>query len=484
MPHRNLIWLLVVPGLVGLGLAVGLSAPDPDAEYKLVRQFVEVMAEVDANYVRELTPEERQKFVEDAINGGLQGLDRNSVYLNEKQLQRFEKENEGGFDGVGFVIGLDEQTKRPKVLSLFAGSSAYNAGLVVNDVITKVDGHDATGLTIEQASERIKGERGTNVTLTVARNGGEFSVTMTRGRVAIHPVAGLSRRTDDPSKWHWFADPQNKIAIIRVHTFSEPTTREVEAALREIEEAGGRALVLDLRENPGGLLTEAIKLADLFLTEGKIVTTRDRRDKEKTRTAEAEGTMFLPPDQKPVVVLVNHDSASASEIVAAALQDNGRAVVVGERSYGKGSVQSIFRLAPDGKNAVKLTTQTWWRPSGKNMDKGMAEKQNSDEWGVSPDEGLAVPLSKEEYIRFLYELDKLDYVAGKPEVVAKVFGNSPPPPRIPVPKNPKGEPLWDENKPFSDPQLNKALDYLRKKLGVVGAAPLPGRGFGPGGIPA
>src|SRR5262249_34029146 len=155
----------------------------------------------------------------------------------------------------------------------------------------------------------------------IGRGAREFPVTLTRARIALHPVTGVSRRTDDPTKWNWFADPQNKIALVRVSSFNELTSKEVEAALKEIEAAGGRGLVLDLRENPGGLLSEAIKLGDLFLTEGKIVTTKDRRGGGKTSSARGSGTMFLPAEQRPVVVLVNRDSASASEIVAAALQD-------------------------------------------------------------------------------------------------------------------------------------------------------------------
>ncbi|WP_439627359.1 S41 family peptidase [Gemmata sp.] len=474
MTHRNLAWLLIVPGLIGLGVAIGYSAPAPDQDYQLVRQFVEVMAEVDANYVRELAPEDRQKFVEDAIGGGLRKLDPHSVYLNERQLKEFDTETEGSFDGVGILLGQDEKTKRLKISWPFAGGSAYESGLIANDVIVKVGDTDTRDMTAEQASKLIKGERGTKVTLTIGRGDKEFPVTLTRARIAMHPVAGVSRRADDPAKWNWFVDPQNKVALIRISSFSGLTTKEVEEAVKEIEAAGARALVLDLRDNPGGLLDEATKIADLFLTDGKIVTTKDRRGGEKTSSARGAGTVFLPAETKPMVVLVNRDSASASEIVAAALQDNNRAVVVGERTYGKGSVQSVFRLAPDQKNAVKLTTQTWWRPNGKNMDKLYAEKQKIDEWGVTPNEEMTVALTDPELLRYRVELRKLEYVAGRPDIVGP---NPPPPPELPALKGQDGKPLWDEKKPFEDRQMDKALDYLRKKLSGIGAAPrrpLPG----------
>jgi carboxyl-terminal processing protease len=468
MPLRNLVWLLVVSGLVGLGLAVGYSAPAPDKDYRLIRQVVEVLAEVDANYVRELNDEERQKLVENMINGGLHDLDQHSQYFNEQQLQRFERDNEGSFGGVGMVLGMEPQTKALKVEFPMAGTPAYEAGIVAGDLIVKVADQSTEGWSVEKASKEIKGEIGTKVTLTLRREGHnppEFPVTLTRARVALHPVTGVSRRTDDPTRWNWFIDPENKIGLIHVNVFNDLTAKEVKAAVEEIVAAGGRGVVIDLRDNPGGLLTQAIEVADLFLTEGKIVTTKDRHGGEKTYTAKGAGTIFLPAEQKPIAVIVNEHSASASEIVAAALQDNKRAVVVGERTYGKGSVQSLFRLAPDQKTAVKLTTQTWWRPSGKNMDKVGASRQNPDEWGVTPDEGMTINTSPAEKLRYEVEMERLKYVAGKPDVV----GPNPPPP--PVIKGPDGKPLADQSRPFDDRQLARALEYLRKKLMGIGAGP-------------
>jgi carboxyl-terminal processing protease len=472
MPLRNVIWLLVVPGLVGLGLAIGYSAPAPDKDYQLVRQVVEVLAEVDANYVRELNDDERQELVENMINGGLHKLDPHSQFLNDKQLKRFETDSEGSFGGVGITLGgFDPKTKFLRVEYPMPGTPAYDNGVVAGDLIAKVGDDSTAGLNGEEARKKITGEPGSKVTLTIRREGHnppEFPVTLTRARIPLHTISGVSRRTDDPSKWNWFVDPQNKIALVRIHTqFNELTAKELKAAIEEIEAAGGKALVLDLRENPGGLLTQAIEVSDLFLTEGKIVTTVDRRGGTKTSTARGAGTLFLPAEQKPVAVLVNNGSASASEIVAAALQDHHRAAVVGERTYGKGSVQSLFRLAPDQKSAVKLTTQTWWRPNGKNMDRYGAPKDNSNEWGVTPDDGLAVPTTETEKVRYLYEMEKLKFAAGRPDVV----GANPPKSALPVPRDKDGKPLWDEGKPFEDRQLERALEHLKKKLSGIGAAP-------------
>ncbi|HEV3437812.1 MAG TPA: S41 family peptidase [Gemmata sp.] len=468
MPLRNLVWLLVVPGIVGLGLAIGYSAPAPDKDYRLVRQIVEVLAEVDANYVRELTDDERQKLVENMINGGLSELDKHSQYFNEQQLHEFETENKGGFGGVGILFQIDPKTKIPKVEYPMAGTPAYDAGVVAGDLIVKVDGVSTENMASAELRGRITGETGTKVTLTLQREGHnppEFPVALTRAEIPLHPVSGFSRRTDDPTRWNWFVDPENKIGLIRIAAFNELTAKEVEAAVKEIEGAGGRGLIIDLRDNPGGLLTQAIEVSDLFLTEGKIVSTKDRHGGTKTYSARESGTLFL---QKPIAVLVNNLSASASEIVAAALQDNKRAAIVGERTYGKGSVQTLFRLAPDQKTAVKLTTQTYWRPSGKNMDKLGVDPQKPDEWGVSPDEGLTVVSTPLERLRYGVEMQKLKYVAGKPDVVGP---NPPPAPPI-NPKGQDGKLLLDESKPFDDRPMTRALEYLRKKLLGVGAAPL------------
>jgi carboxyl-terminal processing protease len=486
MPLRNLVWLLVIPGLVGLGLVIGASAPAPDKDYELVRQVVEVLAEVDANYVRELKDVERQKLVEDMINGGLHKLDPHSVYLNAKQLQDVEGDSLGSYGGVGIILGgFDPKTKFLRVEYPMPGSPAYDAGVVAGDLIAKVEDDTTAGMTGEQARNKITGEPGSKVTLTIRREGhtpAEFPVTLTRARVARHTIMGVSRRADDPNRWNWFIDESNRIALIRIlplslndSGFNEQTAKELKAALEEIEAAGAKGLVIDLRNNPGGLLSQAIEVADLFLVDGKIVTTKDRRGGERSSKAKSSETMFLPASEKPIAVVVNGQSASASEIVAAALQDNGRAAIVGERTFGKGSVQSLFRLSPDQKTAVKLTTQTWWRPNGKNMDRLGAPKDNPNEWGVTPDPGLEVSMEKHdpererynpERLRYEYEIEKLKFTAGRPELV----GSNPPKSTIQVPKDKDGKPLWDDSKPFEDRPLNRAVEHLRKKLPGVGAA--------------
>src|SRR5262245_19039298 len=279
MPLRNLVWMLIIPGLVGLGLVIGYSAPAPDKDYRLVRQVVEVLAEVDANYVRELTDDERQKLVEDMINGGLQQLDPHSVYLNAKQLHDVEGDSLGSYGGVGIQLGgFDPKTKFLVVGYPMPGSPAYDAGVIAGDLIAKVEDETTAGMSGEQARNKIIGEAGSKVTLTIRREGHvppEFPVTLTRARVPQHTIMGVSRRGDDPNRWNWFIDEANRIALIRINAlspngsgFNEQTAKELKSALEEIEAAGARGLILDLRNNPGGLLSQAIEVADLFLTEG------------------------------------------------------------------------------------------------------------------------------------------------------------------------------------------------------------------------
>jgi carboxyl-terminal processing protease len=474
MPLRNVAWLLVVPAIVALGLAVSYSAPAPDKDYQRVRQLVDVMAEVDTHFYRKLTDKEWEEFVENMINGGLKKLDPNSEYLNAEQLKRFEADSEGSYGGVGIVLAHDPATKFLAVDHPVPGSPAYEAGVVAGDLIVKVGDKSTEGMSVPDSRKLITGEPGTKVTLTLrraGRNPTDQDVELTRGRIPQHPVTGVRRRADDPNRWEWFVDKPNGIALVRVSTFNELTAKELRAAVEEIEKEGGKGLILDLRDNGGGLLTQAIEVSNTFLSEDKPIVGTRGRDPEKTRDFKAKKDAELWKG-KPLAVLVNGDSASASEIVASALQDNQRATIVGERSYGKGSVQKLLRLqAGEERTAVKLTTETYWRPSGKNMDKKLAEKDGSNEWGVTPD--VAAAATTEERARGMVERYKREWVAGKPAVV----GPNPPP--APTLKGADGKPLTldgkpvDDGQPFADKPLDAAVGVLKKKLGGVGAVPRP-----------
>ncbi|MFO0847247.1 MAG: S41 family peptidase [Gemmataceae bacterium] len=444
MARRNLVWLLVVPGLVALGLAVTASAPPPDKDYQLVRTIVDVLAEVDKNYVRELSDADKKRLVEDMINGGLERLDPHSQYFNDDELANFETQSEGQYGGIGIILAKDPRTRLLQVETPMPNSPAYDAGLQAGDYILKIGDKSTADLTYEDARKLIKGPPGTPVTLTIARTGAtaEETVTLNRAVIVQHPVAGFKRDAADPAKWDYLFDKPNKIAAIRLSTFSEKSADELKAAVEQAEKAGAEAVVLDLRDNPGGLLSQAAAVADLFLTEGPIVSTKNRRGGGRNWSAKPAGTIFEPAAQRPMAVLVNRGSASAAEIVAAALQDNGRAVVVGERSYGKGSVQKVFELPP-GQAAVKLTTEEWLRANGQSIHR-WPDSTDAAPWGVKPDKGLEVELTLAERIAHARHLRQLEVIPGK---------------------NGKGPAASDEKAvtPYVDKVLQKAIDHLKGK---------------------
>jgi carboxyl-terminal processing protease len=280
---------------------------------------------------------------------------------------------------------------------------------------------------------------------------------MVRAEIEVHAVLGDTRKTDDPKEWDFFVDKQNKIAYVRLATFSKTAAQELRSAIEQLEKEGVRGLVLDLRHNPGGLLKAAVEISDLFLTNGVIVSTRGRDQEQEIYKAKESGTLLLPAEKFPIAVLINKYSASASEIVAAALQDHGRAVVVGERSFGKGSVQNVIEMKEGNeKSALKLTTASYWRPNGKNIHR-FPDAKESDEWGVKPNPGYEVPLTLEDEIAYMkYRIDR-DVVQGK-------NGAKPA-------AKPKSEKEAEKDKkPFEDKVLQKALEYLRGEIKKVGAA--------------
>ena len=228
---------------------------------------------------------------------------------------------------------------------------------------------------------------------------------MTRAIIEVPSVMGDRRKPND--EWDFMLDKDKKIGYIRITNFIQNTTEHVKDALDELKKDGMKGLILDLRDDPGGLLSAAVEISDLFVEDGKIVSTRGRNTAEKTYEAHKDGTYT----GFPMVVLVNHNSASASEILAACLQDHDRAVVVGERSFGKGSVQNILDLE-DGNSVLKLTVATYWRPSGKNIHR-FKNAKDTDEWGVSPSPGLEVKLSREEYHDWFLARRDRDFLSSR-----------------------------------------------------------------------
>ena len=258
-----------------------------------------------------------------------------------------------------------------------------------------------------------------------------------RGRVALESVVGFKRNKDD--SWDYVIDPENKICYVRLTQFSRSTARDLEVVMKKLSKAGIKGFVLDLRFNPGGLLDSAVKISDLFIDDGMIVTIKPRNGPETSYVGKSDGsyTTF------PMVCLVNGYSASGSEIVSACLQDHNRAVIMGTRSYGKGSVQTIERFETTGGN-LKLTTATFWRPNGKNLNKASTPGKDEDVWGVTPDKGYDLKLS-------IKELNDLQDYQRDQEIIHR-------PDRAP-----------ETRAEFRDRQLDMALAYLRGQIKMVKA---------------
>lgn len=381
----------LVLGLVAGGLLAWVFDAAAEQEVggeELIEQydrFIEIVRIVQKQYVRDVDP---KKMFKDAINGMLGGLDPFSTYVPEDEIDEFNKMTHGKFGGIGIQIGM--RRGMLTVISPLEDTPAYRAGILAGDVILAIEGKSTDGITLNDAVKVLTGKPGTKVTITVRHLTGETEdITITRAMIEVRTVKGFRRGEDE--QWVWMLEADKKIGYIRVSGFVDNTVEELRGALEVLLEDGLKALVLDLRFNPGGQLPVALKMSDLFLDEGVIVQTRGRITPHWEATATKEGT--LP--YFPMVVLVNQFSASASEIVAGALQDHSRAIILGERTFGKGSVQNVIPLEGE-RAALKLTTSKYYTPSGRNIQHD-EEMTDEDEWGVMPD--IVVPVDAKEYVR-------------------------------------------------------------------------------------
>jgi carboxyl-terminal processing protease len=460
MPRRNFYTIMVV-GVVSLFCLQATHGAKPkDEMMELYGLFVDAVEQVESHYVR---PVDRRELLESALKGMLQNLDPHSAFINTSEWKQFKKQIEGRFGGIGIQVGMDSDVNRLKVIAPMVGTPAYEAGILAGDLIMEIDGHSTEGMIPDKAVEVLVGRPGTPVTLSVLHEGDDKieKITMNRAIIDVPSVLGDGRKADD--NWDFMYDKDNKIGYVRISSFIQNTTDELKRALVDLKAQGMRGLVLDLRDNPGGLLSAAVEISDMFVTDGLIVSTKGHNTVSKTYDAQKEGTY----EDFPMVVLVNRNSASAAEIVSACLQDHKRAKVVGERSYGKGSVQNIIELE-DGNSVLKLTVATYQRPSGKNIHK-FKDAKDSDEWGVSPDPGLEVKLSRRDYETWFLGRRDRDTVSharkarSKPEEKEKEKEKG-----KADEKAPEDGPAADQarSKPFVDRPLNKALELLKEELKV------------------
>lgn len=409
--------------------------------YKYLNIFSETLKRAKTDYVEEVSED---KLIEYAINGMLSSLDPHSSYLDAATFRDMREQTTGEFGGLGIEVTMDNGWI--KIISPIDDTPAFKAGLQAGDYITHIDGTTVLGETLTQAVDKMRGPLNSKVKLTIRRKNKEpFDVTLTRDNIKIRSVKTEEK---DPS-----------VGYIRISSFSETTTDDVKKAVEKIQKENENlsGYVLDLRNNPGGLLDQAVSVADLFLEEGEIVSTRPRRDDEMQRYSATKGDITK---HKPIVVLINEGSASATEIVAGALQDHKRAVVVGMRSFGKGSVQTVIPIT--GFGAIRLTTARYYTPSGRSIQAK----------GIEPD--IEIPPGHVEY----YALRSDDFAEAtlpnalakqdedktssknktlkeKKEKKAKTKGKDP----DPFDKKPK------EEKKIEDYQLDRAIDIV-KAMGI------------------
>lgn len=352
------ITLLFAGAILGatsmIALTAGLSLPGAAnaagaSTYQQLGIFGDIFERVRSQYVTE--PQE-DKLIEAAINGMLSSLDPHSSYLNPKDFADMRVQTRGEFGGLGIEVTMEDELV--KVVSPIDDTPAARAGVLAGDKIAKIDGEAVRGLTLAQAVEKMRGPVNTPIVLSIAREGADklIDITIVRDVIKVQAVKSRVESGD--------------VGYLKVTSFTEQTYDNLEAAIKKIRQTVGedkiKGYILDLRLNPGGLLDQAVSVSDTFLDRGEIVSTRGRNASETIRYSARPGDLT---DGKPLIVLVNGGSASASEIVAGALQDHKRATILGTRSFGKGSVQTIIPLGANG--ALRLTTALYYTPSGRSI---------------------------------------------------------------------------------------------------------------------
>jgi len=330
-----------------------------------------------------VTPVDEKEIVQGAIKGMIGALhDPHSDYLTPEMVAEMEKQIGGTLVGIGAQLEMHDRQIR--VVTPLEDSPALKAGIQPGDVILHIDGQPTAGIELTEAVKRIVGPHGTTVSFKIGRaNGREVEINVTRSAIQVPTVRGFLRGPDN--RWNFILDAAQKIGYAHIAQFGTATPQELRAAVESLKTQGLMGLILDLRFCPGGLLESAVAVSKMFLSEGTIVSLHSRSGEPTTMKADASGTV----GDFPLVILVNGQTGSAAEIAAGALQDNHRALVLGTRTVGKGSVQTLIKLE-EGSGAIKLTTSQYRLPSGRNIDR----RTGGTSWGINPDEGYFVPVDQ------------------------------------------------------------------------------------------
>lgn len=519
MPRRNLylLWFL------GLFCLLCYAQSDP-----LGRVLAQTLRRIQWRYLEEA--DEEQLF-EGAVDGMIYSLetefgDQYSMYVRPNLVEEFDEELNQEFGGLGIEMGIDPKTGQLTVLSPIFGAPASLGGIQANDRIVAIDGVSTKGISFSEAKDKMRGMVGEPVTLRIQRpkpknetegtdtplakeSPVELDVKLQRAMVKIDTVLGDTRAPS--GAWSFMLEGHDKIGYLRIVSFADNTVEEVRLAIEQLKKEGVQGLILDLRDNPGGYLDSAVEVCDMFIDSGKIVSTRGRsrdfwswfseeekprkidekKDKssnkketrhfeERDRFSATEGMIL---DKKiPIAVLINEDSASAAEIVAACLMDHHRAKIIGRRSFGKGTVQEILPVG-GGRGILKLTSASYWRPSGKNINRSKNAKDEED-WGVRPDPGFEVDIDSDTRKTIILTRRRRDLnysdALSIPDVMLRSELDVKSGDKLPLPDateeneaTPEEDlkkrlPLVDPSTPMIDvdPQLRKAVQWIEEKVGT------------------
>ncbi|MET0546704.1 MAG: S41 family peptidase [Caulobacterales bacterium] len=430
---KVLLFTVAAAGMIGVGAAAWSARPDANAQqaetFRQLELFADVLARVHADYVTDVDDKE---MMEAAVNGMLASLDPHSSYMNADAFRDMQVQTRGEYGGLGIEVTMEDGVVR--VVAPIDGTPASRVGLQPGDFITAINGESIVGYTLNDAVDKMRGQIGTAIKLTIAREGKDpFDVDITRENIVVKPVRYRMEGGD--------------VGYIRISQFTEKAGSGVEEAIKALRKQGGskmRGIIVDMRNNPGGLLDQAVDVSDAFLDGGEVVSTRGRDplDIERYNARRGDDAVGLP-----VVVLINEGSASASEIVAGALQDRARAKIVGIRSFGKGSVQTVIPIKGGRQGALRLTTARYFTPSGRSIQGE----------GVDPDVMVLATRNPKIKGTTFSEKDLPHALTNDFGPAAKTGEKEKPKTNLgPVDQPPEG---WNEK---DDYQLKRAMDILRQ----------------------
>ena len=455
MPLRNFLVIFAVA-------VISFACYSVTAKNRYANLFAEVLEIVNHEALKEVGED---KLFTDAMNGMLKDLDKHSAFIANSRFREFTEDLEQEFGGVGMYVDIDPETKMLMVLAPMPNTPAYEAGIQVGDLIVSIAGKTTFDKSRTETVKELRGPVGETVDIEVRRGDDTLFKTLTRAKIPIESAHGRFRKAD--GTWNFFLENHPKIGYIWLNQFGELTGDETRAALRSLpDDVAG--LVLDLRSNPGGLLDKAVEICDMFLEADLPIVRIKGRGKSLLREYTSTAGTELSNDL-PICILVDRYSASASEIVSGCLQDHGRAILIGEQSYGKGTVQDIIPIQYN-KSLLKLTTASYWRPSNRHIDRNDELAIKNQIWGVQPDKGFAFEMSEEELIENLRQRNAKDFGGLPPEPQEE--SEDPQDAEAPEgkPENVDSDTMDNSNDdqpslkvPHVDRPLMKAIEYIKSR---------------------